>query len=309
MTSVERDLTRDPYYLLPIPLGAAEHILLDKANLLVHAPAARREPIESITDRTIVKVKAADRRGALWRDGDGVWWLLAAGRRKDDGPGDFYREIARYRDNSDPIAPTEQDRRYLRFEAAYIAECAAEREAQTRVVQTLLHAAADPGRPHSVEVFGAVVIISLDPEGDGSETLSMAFDFTTFQERDRFPVDVIGFVPGYESIDDWDILPALRAGDPECWYTFVSQSWIEWLAISVELEQFAEDPQAAPTPSVPASGQRSHRARASVVTLAYVEGVEITALCGVRFSPHRDPDRFEECPGCAAALALLRRGA
>ncbi len=60
--------------------------------------------------------------------------------------------------------------------------------------------AVDPGRPHSVEVFGAVVIVSLDPESDGSETLSMAFDFTTFEARDRFPVDVIGFVPGYESI-------------------------------------------------------------------------------------------------------------
>ncbi|CAN5890342.1 hypothetical protein BH23ACT10_BH23ACT10_26620 [soil metagenome] len=43
----------------------------------------------------------------------------------------------------------------------------------------------------------------------------------------------------------------------------------------------------------------AHRAPASVVTLAYVEGVEITALCGVRFTPHRNPDHVEECSACA----------
>ncbi len=154
-----------------------------------------------------------------------------------------------------------------------------------------------------------MVTIFVDPEDDGSEMLSMSFDFTSFKERDRFPVDVIGFVPGYESIDDWDILPPLRDGDPECWYTYVSESWIEWLATAVELDQLVEDPQVPRTPSVPASGQQSHRAPASVVTLAYVEGVEITALCGVRFSPHRNPDHFDECPACTETLALLRRGA
>lgn len=52
----------------------------------------------------------------------------------------------------------------------------------------------------------------------------------------------------------------------------------------------------------------AHRAPASVVTVAYVEGVEITALCGVRFTPHCNPDHVEECSACAEALALLRGG-
>jgi Protein of unknown function (DUF3039) len=309
LASARREMARDPHYLFPVPLAAAEHIVLDKANMLARDPAAEREPIEVITDRVAVKVKTADRRGALWQDEKGTWWLLAAGRRKDDGPGDFYREIARYGDNSDPIAPTEQDLRYHRFETAYIEECRAERDAQARIVRALIDAAAAPGTAQAVDVFGAVVTIAVDPPDDATGVLSASFDFTSFKERDRFPVDVIGFVPGYESIDDWDILPPTRAGDPECWYTYVSEAWIDWIATALELDQLVDDQWSPPTPSVNHSGQHSHRAPASVVTLAYVEGVEITALCGVRFTPYRNPDQFEECPACAQAVALLRRGA
>lgn len=309
LATAERDMAKDQLYLFPVPLAAAEHLVLDKANMLAGDATAEREPIEAITDRSTVKVKTSDRRGALWQDDDGTWWLLAAGRRKDDGPGDFYREIAKYGSDSDRIAPTDADRRYFRYESAYIAECDAERDAQTKVVRALLDAAAHPGVSSVVDVFGAVVTISVDPEDDGSEMLSMALDFTSFKDRGRFPVDVIGFVPGYESMDDWDILPPLRDGDPECWYTYVSESWIDWLATAVELDELLNDSEVPPTPTVSAAGERSHRAAASVVTLAYVEGVEITALCGVRFTPHRNPDGFEECPTCAEALALLRRGA
>lgn len=307
-----RDMANDSRYLLPVALVAVEHIVLDKANLLARDPAAVREPIETITDRTMVKVKTSDRRGALWQDDEGVWWLLAAGRRKDDGPGDFYREIARYRSNSDPIAPTDLDRRYHVYEAAYIGDCDAERVARADVVRALLQAAAEPGTATSVDVFGAVVAISVDPEGDGSEMLSVSFDFIRFDECDRFPVDVISFVPGCgEPIDDWDVFPPLRDGDPVCWYTYVNAAWIEWLATSVELERLVGEPYIPPAPSAreaALSGRRAHRAPASVVTLAYVEGVEITALCGVRFTPHRNPDHFEECSACAEALALLRGG-
>lgn len=303
------DVTENSRHLLPVPLAAAQHIVLDKANTLARNPGAEREPIKAITDRATVKVKTADRRGALWRDDDGTWWLLAAGRRKDDGSGDFYQEIAKYGTNSDPIAPTDLDRRYLAFETAYIAECDAERDAQGKVVRALLDASADPGAPKSVDVFGAVVTVSVDPEDDGSEMLSVSFDFHNFKDRDRFPVDVIGFVPGYESLDDWDILPPLRSGDPECWYTYVSEAWIDWLATAVEIDELVSGTDLPPSPHAPDSAQRSHRAAAKVVTLAYVEGVEIIALCGVRFTPHRNPDNFDECPTCAEALALLRRGA
>lgn len=197
VSTAKRDMAADARYLFPVALAAAEHIVLDKANMLAADPRAEREPIDVITDRAMVKVKSSDRRGALWQDDEGTWWLLAAGRRKNDGPGDFYREIERFGSNSDPIAPTEDDYRYLRYERAYIADCEAEREAQVRVVRALLDAAAVPGSASSVEVFGAVITIVVESEGDdGSEMLNMAFDFTSFEERGRFPVDVTGFVPG-----------------------------------------------------------------------------------------------------------------
>lgn len=309
LSTAGRGLATDARYLFPVALTAAEHIVLDKANMLALDPNAEREPIDVITDRSVVKVKTSDRRGALWQDDKGTWWLLAAGRRKNDGPGDFYREIEKFGSNSDPIAPTEQDYRYLRYERAYIAECEAERVAQVRLVNALLQAASHPGTPSAVDVFGAVVTIAVESEDGESEMLNMAFDFTSFEERDRFPVDVIGFVPGYESIDAWDILPPLRPGDPECWFTYVSPGWVEWLSTAVELDELFEDRRTTPSPAASVDGQFAHRAPASVVTLAYVEGVEITALCGARFAPYRNPENFEGCPACAEALALLRRGA
>lgn len=308
LVSAERDMAADSHYLFPVPLVSAEHMTLDKANMLARDSAAQMEPIALISDRVMFKVKVADRRAALWRDNQGVWWLVAAGRRKDDGSGDFYEELARHAGNSDRLAPTDQDRRYLQFEEAYIADCEADREAQAAVIQTLLNAVAESGKAFSIAVFGALVTISIDSEDDDSEMLSMSFDFTSFKERDRFPIDIIGYVPGYDSVDDWDVLPPLRAGDPQCWYTYVSQDWVEWLATAVELDELLGPPWSPPTPSTSSAGQQSHRAPASVVMLGYIEGVEITALCGVRFTPYRNPDHFEECPACAQALALLRIG-
>lgn len=273
--------------------------------MLAGDASAHREPIEVITDRSVVKVKTSDRRGALWQDDAGTWWLLAAGRRKDDGPGDFYREIAKYGDDSSPIAPTETDLSYLRYESAYIAECDADREAQSKVLTALLDAAANPGTVYAAEVFGATVSISVEFDDETTETLSVCFELTSFEQQDRFPVDVLAFVPGHEDVDDWDVLPPLSAGDPLCWYAYVDTAWVAWLATAVELEHLVAD-HAPPTPSASVADSVSHRASAKVVTLAYVEGVEITALCGVRFAPYRNPERFEECPACAEVLAHLR---
>lgn len=41
---------------------------------------------------------------------------------------------------------------------------------------------------------------------------------------------------------------------------------------------------------------------------AYVLGEEVVALCGKRWIPSRDPDRFPVCPECRGALELLRSG-
>lgn len=87
-----------------------------------------------VTDRACVKVKTGPRRGALWRDEDGQWWLLAAGWRKDDGSGDFYEAMARLAGDSTPIASTEADFRLARLASAYAIELELERAARRRVL-------------------------------------------------------------------------------------------------------------------------------------------------------------------------------
>jgi Protein of unknown function (DUF3039) len=49
----------------------------------------------------------------------------------------------------------------------------------------------------------------------------------------------------------------------------------------------------------------SHYARKEEITRAAVEGGTIVALCGFRFSPVRDPQRFPVCPRCKELAAML----
>ncbi len=49
----------------------------------------------------------------------------------------------------------------------------------------------------------------------------------------------------------------------------------------------------------------AHYARKEEITRAAIEGGTITALCGFRFSPVRDPQRFPVCPKCKELAALL----
>jgi hypothetical protein len=82
-----RDQKDDPNFLLPCPISGTSHAVLDQANMLARDSSAEREPIEVITDRHAITVKTGDLSDALWQDDDGTWWLMATGRRKDDGPG------------------------------------------------------------------------------------------------------------------------------------------------------------------------------------------------------------------------------
>jgi len=52
-------------------------------------------------------------------------------------------------------------------------------------------------------------------------------------------------------------------------------------------------------------GDVSHYARKDDVTRAAVEGGFVTALCGVKFQPVRDPSRFPVCRPCARLLEQL----
>jgi hypothetical protein len=287
-------------------LPELDHPLLKRAEEIAGAPAAKRETIQLITDRACIKVKTGPRRGALWQDDGGLWWLLAAGWRGDDGPGDFYEELARFARDSTPIAPTDVDVKLARLADAYAAELEQERAAQREVVAALLEAVSHPGQPAMTEVFGASVRIRIDADDEDVDRLTVSFEFERFEEQDRFPTDVLEFVP-VGSFDVWDYLPAFREGDPQRWWTLVSAAWVEWLQVAAELDRLPDQP-ATTARGREAGEQHAHYVSGRVVTLAYVEGVEIRGLCGYAFTPSRNPDVLPVCPQCAEAYRLLRGG-
>lgn len=224
-----------------------------------------------------------DRRAALWQDKDGTWWLLAAGRRKNDTAGDFYREIERYSADAAPIAPTDDDYRYQRLEAAYEQECEAERAAHAEVLGAVLSAARSPETIPTVDAFGATVSVRIVPDEEGLAVLEMSWEFAEFDQQDRFPMDVLAMVPGREGIDAWDYLPPRSNSDsPHTWSTYLTTEWVEHMATSAELDELLTngDDWQPVNPSSDGSEHFSHLAKGSIVTLAYLTGIEITALCG-----------------------------
>ena len=80
----------------------------------------------------------------------------------------------------------------------------------------------------------------------------------------------------------------------------------------------APTPGPAPTPVIdpdtdvrPSTGDGDHDRFAHIcrkedVTRAYVTGEAIEALCGKKWVPTRDPDRYPVCPACKEALAAVR---
>lgn len=309
LRTIEADMAADPTYLLPRTLVDAEHAVLDKANLIARDEAALRERIDVLTDRHAIKVKTGDRRAALWQDSAGTWWLLAAGRRKNNTAGDFYKEIERFSADATPIAPTDDDYGYQRLEAAYENECRAERAAHAGVLEAVLSAARSPESIATVAVFGAVVSFRIVPDEHGLAVLEMSWEFAAFEQQDRFPMDVLAMVPGLEDIDAWDYLPPSEDSDsPPMWYTYITGEWVDHMATSAELDELLTngDDWRPVNPSSDGSESFSHFAKGSIVTLAYLTGIEITALCGASVVAHRDYERFPVCPACQKCLELLR---
>ena len=52
----------------------------------------------------------------------------------------------------------------------------------------------------------------------------------------------------------------------------------------------------------------AHIGRAAEVNRAYVTGEAITALCGRRFVPSRDPEKFPLCGRCSEILGQIQTG-
>jgi hypothetical protein len=53
------------------------------------------------------------------------------------------------------------------------------------------------------------------------------------------------------------------------------------------------------------AGDVAHYARKEDITRAAIEGGLVTALCGAKFQPVRDPQRFPVCRPCARLLDQL----
>ena len=50
----------------------------------------------------------------------------------------------------------------------------------------------------------------------------------------------------------------------------------------------------------------AHYVRKEDIVRANVDGVQVMALCGKKWIPHRDPSRYPICPTCAEIMELIR---
>jgi len=50
----------------------------------------------------------------------------------------------------------------------------------------------------------------------------------------------------------------------------------------------------------------SHYVRKEDIVRSNVEGVEVVALCGKKWIPNRDPDRYPICPTCREIMSTIK---
>jgi hypothetical protein len=50
----------------------------------------------------------------------------------------------------------------------------------------------------------------------------------------------------------------------------------------------------------------SHYVRKADILRSAVDGVTVTALCGKKWMPGRDPERFPVCPRCKELMGMLQ---
>jgi hypothetical protein len=62
---------------------------------------------------------------------------------------------------------------------------------------------------------------------------------------------------------------------------------------------------ARPTSDTGEGDGYAHYANKTEITRAAVEGGRVTALCGFKFPPVRDPQRFPVCPRCKELAGML----
>lgn len=293
----------------PVSLASLSHLLLEKARAIAAEPSAYNERIECIPDAFVHKVKASQFRGALWLETEtGVWWLLAKGLRKNGSAQDFYAELESMADAFAAIAPTAVDLWYWKVERALQAESESERQAQESLIEVLMRAARRPNSPARGEVFGAELTLLIRRfDHDEPDAVEVSWQLATYEEQDRFPQDLLAFVPFHGDLDDWDYLPANpKTGAVERFFIYVERSWTDWLAACQEASELISLEGMPPVPTTSGSEHFSHVLPEAVATTAYVLGIESIAFCGAKVIAHRDPTRFPVCPDCEATLLTYR---
>jgi hypothetical protein len=53
----------------------------------------------------------------------------------------------------------------------------------------------------------------------------------------------------------------------------------------------------------------AHYVRKEDIVRANVDGVEVIALCGKKWIPNRDPNRYPICPTCQEIMGVIRSAA
>jgi len=192
------------------------------------------------------------------------------------------------------------------LETAYARECELERTVHAKVLQAIFQAASTPGEWISLEAFGAQVSLRIVPEEDDLAIVEVTLRMLDYTDQQRLPADLLALIPGGQDIGDWGYL-APPDMDP-LWYMYVTDVWVENLAVSAELDLLEPytNRLAAKDPVSDGSENFSHWAKRNVVTRAYIEGIEIIGLCGARVVAHRNYEDLPVCDQCNETLALLR---
>lgn len=193
------------------PLDEVAHPLLKKANERFADDPAQHERISAIDDQVLFKVKVQRWRGAVWVDTD-LPWLVAAGRREEGSPDDFYAALtaraqaarARYNaDHTPPLASTTYTAHLLpghEDELRWRAEEAVRAERRLRaIVHDLVRQSLLDGREHAAMLDGAALGIQVLAH-QGHETY-VAIRIIGSVPR-RLVATVLSLVPGCQ-LDAW----------------------------------------------------------------------------------------------------------
>lgn len=106
-----------------------------------------------------------------------------------------------------------------------------ERTTWAEVLGAISSAARELGSVSIADAFGATVSIRIVPDEGRVAVLEVSWEFTAFDQLDRFPMDILAMIPGNEDVDAWDYLPPrLETDSPHTWYTYVTTEWVEYMA-------------------------------------------------------------------------------